>query len=187
VDNVTAVIPFKRGGNQEWLKEAIGSLPAGVRYLVAENDGELAEALNAALAAVTTEFVFRLDADDQLDPQSLPILESAAWDADVTYPTLVFCFENMDVFEVRKAGAFCPNRLLVENYISGCALFRPEVALAAGGYRDLEILEDWDLWVRMMRNGARFKAVPKRVCCTAGMANRETPVPPRRSPKSKRG
>jgi glycosyltransferase involved in cell wall biosynthesis len=161
VNNVTAVIPFQRGGNQEWLREAIGSLPKDTPYLVAENDGELADALNAALRAVETEFVFRLDADDQLDPVSLPILEAAAWDCDVTYPTLVFCFENMQPFEVRKASAFCPNRLQVENYISGCSLFRPEKALAVGGYRDLEILEDWDLWVRMRTRRMQVQRRPR--------------------------
>lgn len=161
IDQVTAVIPFLRGGNEDWLRRAIGSLPKGLRYLIAENDGELADALNTALDAVETEFVFRLDADDWLSNDTLDFLVGLAWDADVTYPTLILAFEHELPYESLKAAPFCPHRLLVENYIPGTALFRPERALAVGGYRDLPLLEDWDLWVRMSQAGSRFKAVPE--------------------------
>lgn len=158
--DVTVIVPFKRGGNTDWLGTALSGLK-GVRRIIAENDGELAEALNAALAAATTEFVFRLDADDKIESTDLEILVAAGWDADVVYPSLVFCLEDLTPFETRKAGPFCPNRLTVENYISGCSLFRPEKALEVGGYRDLDICEDWDLWVRMAQAGHRFKGCPE--------------------------
>jgi hypothetical protein len=60
---------------------------------------------------------------------------------------------------VHGAQQFCPRRLLQQNYITGSSLIRREKALDAGGYRDLESWEDWDLWVRMSRRHARFKPV----------------------------
>lgn len=143
------------------MREAIGSLPKGTPYLIAENDGDLAGALNEALRAVETEFVFRLDADDVLVPPTLQILEGACWDVDVAYPSTTFVMPDLVPFEYANAQPFCPNRLLVKNHVPSCALFRPEKALAVGGYRDMEILEDWDLWVRMSRVDCRFKAVPE--------------------------
>lgn len=40
-------------------------------------------------------------------------------------------------------------------------LFRREAALAAGNYRDVDRLEDYGLWVRMLVEGARFANVPE--------------------------
>lgn len=163
MSKTTVLIPFLRGSRTDWLTEAIGSLPKGTPYLLLENDGELAEALNAGLEAAKTEFVFRMDADDILAENSLPILESAAWDVDVAYPTLNFVSETLIHMETRRAAAFCPHRLRVENYVAGTSLFRPEKALEVGGFREMAALEDWDLWVRMMRAGHKFKGVPEAV------------------------
>lgn len=160
MNDITVLIPFKNGGNEDWLKESIGSLPVGIRYMVLRNDGELAEALNAGLAATETEYVYRLDADDIIHPKTLDFLHSLIWDVDVAYPSLVYMLENsIPIREGVKAAQFCPNRLLQENYIPSQALIRTQALRDVGGWRDLEILEDWDLWVRMSRAGKRFKSV----------------------------
>lgn len=164
-DNLTVLIPFKRGGREDWLREAVGSLPRGQRHLVLLNDGELAEALNEGLRQAGTEFVFRLDADDMVTSRTLDFLVDLAWDCDVTYPSLLLSetvlHGGLKPFEKIEATPFSEHRLLVRNNVPACAVFRPEKALAVGGYRDLEMLDDWDLWVRMMRAGCRFKPVPE--------------------------
>lgn len=162
-ENVTVIIPFQRGSNEEWLRVAVGSLPKDQRYLLLENDGELADALNEGLRQADTEFVFRLDADDFIEPGALDFLVSLAWDADVTYPTFRFVDQDLAQIGEYKAAPFCPNRLLQSNYIPGTSLFRPEKALQVGGYREMPVGEDWDLWVRMSRAGARFKGVQEAV------------------------
>lgn len=113
------------------------------------------------MQAAETEWVFRLDADDALSSNALDFLHELAWDVDVTYPSLAICDEELQPFEYIKAPFFCANRLKVWNYIPGCALFRRSAFLEVGGYRDLNILEDWDLWLRMSKAGFRFKAVPE--------------------------
>lgn len=40
-------------------------------------------------------------------------------------------------------------------------VFRREVAMAAGNYRDVDRLEDYGLWVRMLLEGGRFANIPE--------------------------
>lgn len=169
-DNTTVVIPFGVNGNREWLRQAVQSLPQDIldvgRYLIVENDGEFAQAMNTGLEAAETDFVFFLGADDKLAPGALDLLEAAASDADVVYPSRLLYGPDMGSpkSEIR-AQPFCPNRLLVWNYIPGTALVRRQAALDAGGFRELpfDTHEDYDLWVRMMRAGYRFKNCPEAV------------------------
>lgn len=161
MNDVTALIPFKRGGREDWLKQAIGSLPAGVPYLVLENDNELAEALNEGLRAAATEYVIRIDADDMmLDTDSFELLHAAMWDTDVAYPGYILVTEDLKPMADRPPEEPCGNRLRVENYVLGAGtMFRREAALEVGGYREFPALEDWDLWLRMWDAGKRFKLV----------------------------
>ena len=45
-----------------------------------------------------------------------------------------------------------------------CCLVRRELVVAAGGFDEsLTTCEDWDLWLRLARMGARFRAIPERL------------------------
>lgn len=161
MSGVTVLIPFLRdGGSQEWLKECVTGFPAGTKYLVAENDGDLAGALNEALALVDTEWVVVFGHDDVPADTMLDELLAVSDDADVIYPSMILADEDLKPTGVYTADVFCPNRLLTWNFVSGGFLARTEMVRKAGGWRDLEALEDWDLHVRMLRSGARFKACP---------------------------
>jgi glycosyltransferase involved in cell wall biosynthesis len=162
VTDVTVVVPFHRDGNRKWLREAVTSVPADVPVVVAENDGDLAGSLNEAYRNATTEFVFRLDADDIMVPGALDWMLGPAWNADVVYPALVLVNEDQsEVGGEHPADPFCGNRMLDMNYVSGVALHRRESVLRAGGFREMAELEDWDLYVRMHRLGMRFKPCPE--------------------------
>lgn len=163
VDEVTVVIPFLKGGNEEWLQEAINGFPQGQRYIVVENDGEMAQALNETIEHhVETEWVYRFDADDVPGTHLVERLYDALWDgSDVAYPTMVLTDEDLKPLSVFHADPFCRHRIELMNFVSGCTLFRRSTFLEVGGYHDLEALEDWDLWLRMARAGARFKPVPE--------------------------
>lgn len=166
---MTVVVPFLRGGNEQWLAQAKGGFPAGQKLIVVENDGEMAEALNDAIINhVETPWVYRFDADDIAGPLLLQQLRDAVWDgADGAYPTMILvpeerAPEGFVPIGVHHADQFCSHRLETYNYITGASLFRREMFVKVGGYRDLPALEDWDLWLRMVREcGARLKAVPE--------------------------
>jgi hypothetical protein len=55
---------------------------------------------------------------------------------------------------------------------------RRQAVIDAGGYREMDALEDWDLWLRMSRAGCRFKARPDAQYFyrqNSGSRNRLTP------------
>ena len=164
VADTTVLIPCKRDASEKeeaWLKQAIASIPNGTPYLVLRNDGEYSEALNAGLKQAETTFVMAMGADDVLAPDCIDFLEGPAWNADVVYPSMPIVTEDMVQIGMHDAAPFCPVRLEQMNYVSGGSLYRREKALEVGGYRELDAMEDWDLWVRMYRAGGRFKPCPQ--------------------------
>lgn len=42
-----------------------------------------------------------------------------------------------------------------------CVMFRKSKAMEAGGYQSCYLFEDYDLWVRMFQNGAKFANMPQ--------------------------
>lgn len=121
------------------------------------------EAVNQAVAASATEFVLLGAPDMWLDPAALGFLTELAWDCDVTYGNIGWADKhelNADgstVVEGKAAGVFCPNRLRHENYLPEVALVRRSKFLEAGGLKT----GVWDLWLRLLEIGARFKSVPE--------------------------
>jgi len=162
VNDVTVLIPVLRSRkNEQWLQECISGFPKGTKYFVAENDGDMADALNEAIALVDTEWVMPFGHDDVPQPNMLDFLFSFSCDADVIYPRMLIVDEDLKFGGVFNADVFCGNRLQTWNFVPGGGfLARTEMVRKVGGYRDLETLEDWDLHVRMFRAGARFKACP---------------------------
>jgi glycosyltransferase involved in cell wall biosynthesis len=177
VDDVVAVLPFLKGSREDWLRQAIGSLPLGMRYLVAENEGELSQAFNEAIEAAEAPYVLITGADDAWTPGAVALLREAIELCDVAYPSVVLSSEeNLSSLGTLEAAPFSQARLERWNFIPGCALVRRDAVLSVGGFRDLEALEDWDLWVRMARNGFRFTPVPKAYYLYRQVANSRNKV-----------
>lgn len=161
LDDITVLIPHLRGNSQAYLDRAISSLPQGMNYLLLENDmGELAEALNAGLAAVETGWVFIFSDDDVLVESCIEDLAGVAFDADVVYPSMILASEDLSThLGEHPAWPFCGNRLQQMNFVPGIFLARTDTVREAG-YRHMNALEDWDIHVRMFRAGARYKPCP---------------------------
>lgn len=134
-----------------------------MRYIVARNDGEIGQALTQAAERAQTEWLLLMGADDAWEAGSIDYLWGfARTQADVVYPSMLLTdVEMKHTVGVFPAEEFCGNRLQVSNFVPGCGLIRRSRYLEVGGTRDLDGLEDWDVWVRMHRAGARFKACPK--------------------------
>ena len=160
--DTTILIPIHRDrGRRDRLQQAINSFPKETPFLILENDGEVAEALNVGLKTATTEFVVAFGADDVALPGFIDWLETFSFNADVVYPAMILASEDLKTpLGEHAAYPFCPMRLMERNFISGAALVRRSKALEVGGYREVG-WEDWDLWVRLYRAGARFKPCPE--------------------------
>ena len=113
-----------------------------------------------AKAADGCEWLAFLDDDDLLYPGHLQLLSAVGHlaQADLVYP---YC--DVQGREWNPSRPFDEAALRAGNYIPVTVLVRRQAFLDAGGFRDdvQHGWEDWNLWLRLLDNGARFVNVPE--------------------------
>jgi hypothetical protein len=121
---------------------------------------------NDLVAAARGEYVFMLDADNEVYPTALSRLVDAL-DRD---PGAAFAYPMLEVHEdgepdsLRSYLPWEPELLRHGNYIDAMALLRREALLELGGYgEDLRLYgwEDYELWCRAADRGLRGMLVPE--------------------------
>lgn len=128
-----------------------------------QNQG-LGKALNEGLKHCSYDLVARMDTDDIAKPdrfeKQMKVFEE--------HPELDLVGAWIDEFEetpqhvlsIRRVPetseqilAYCKKRNPVNHPV---VMFRKSAVLAAGGYQHFPLFEDYYLWVRMLKNGAKF-------------------------------
>lgn len=158
------VVLVQDGPVPEELSRVIAGLvadsPVPVVHLeLGENRG-LGPALDAGLAAASHEIVARMDADDICVPdrfaKQVPLIEQGA---DLVGSGLYeFCRDQYDIVgrrtppvsasEIRRVIKFR------DPFNHPTIVYRKSAVIAAGGYCDLALLEDYLLFTRMVTSGA---------------------------------
>jgi GT2 family glycosyltransferase len=154
-------------GSTDDLEAALEPFGGGIMLLRKENGGE-ASAKNRAARAASGEFIAILDADDLYAPERLEALGELAVarpDLDVLTTDAVLeldrkavrrCYTDDFPFETGDQRS----AILRRNFVFGLAAVRRERFLAAGGFDEaLRYATDWDLWARLILDGARVGAV----------------------------
>jgi GT2 family glycosyltransferase len=154
-------------GSTDDLDGALERFRDEVVLLRKENGGE-ASAKNAAARAASGDFVAILDADDLYAPERLEALAELAVarpDLDVLTTDALLeldgkvvrrCYTDEMPFEASDQRA----AILRHNFVFGLAAVRRERFLAAGGFDEsLRYATDWDLWARLILDGARVGSV----------------------------
>ncbi len=155
-------------GSTDDTEERIAPYRDRLAYIRQENKGVMA-ARNAGLKAAHGRYIALLDGDDVLLPRFLEVLVGmleADQTLSVAYPNARYFGWpkhdgklHQDVFPVAEPVTF--DRVLRrECYIFGLLVFRREVIEAVGGYDERlegQGAEDFELWLRMLRHGCRFK------------------------------
>ena len=128
-----------------------------------QNQG-LGKALNEGLKHCSYELVARMDTDDIAKPdrfrRQIQVFEK--------HPEIDVCGAWIDEFE-EDVNQILSTRKLPEHHeeIAAYALsrnpmnhpvvmFRKSSVIAAGGYQHFPLFEDYYLWLRMLKNGAKF-------------------------------
>lgn len=154
---------------QEALASVCAQATPSLRWLIGRDEHHHGPSatVNALADCVQTEWLFRLDDDDLLDPDHFRVL--TPWlddDADIVY---TWCRvldggdeHPEDQFQVRWQAEFGWEYLREANFIPASAAIRTELWRDLGGYQPSEWTrhEDWDFWVRALDAGARFRCVP---------------------------
>jgi glycosyltransferase involved in cell wall biosynthesis len=155
--HVTVIIPW-HGQEEDLLREALRSLPRGVNVIIAKNAGkhEMASAVNAALEATKTRYVFFMGSDDVLDSETLWRLWEAAIDYDGAYPWMLGFGDRRFRFPAEPWSL----RRIQDANVGGALLVKTAAARAVGGYAD-KAIEDWDFSYRLAKDGYRLAPAPR--------------------------
>lgn len=119
----------------------------------------LAMARNAGAELATGDWLIFLDADDELSPGYVEAM--LAVPGDVRRPsTLGISPDGTEDDE----PVLIPRKPLIDgNFIVIGAMVERERFLRLGGFNELPILEDWELWIRFAVDGAEIVDVPDAI------------------------
>lgn len=138
------------GGDAEGTERAVG----GRAHLVRPDGSTRAALMNAGAARARGATLFFLHADSFPPPNALALIERALADPRVVGGAFEHTFAERG-FSLRAISGV--NRVryrLTKNYYGDQGIFvRTDVFRAAGGFRDLALMEDLDLSQRLKRAG----------------------------------
>jgi glycosyltransferase involved in cell wall biosynthesis len=142
------------------LEELRASCRVPVTYVPLDRNAGLGPALDEGLAASWFDVVARMDADDVAMPHrfevQLPLIE----DADIVGAGLLeFVADTDDIVGQRvpptHADHIARYARVHDPFNHPTVVYRRSAVLAAGGYGDFPLMEDYALFARMLQSGAR--------------------------------
>ncbi|MFV8226701.1 glycosyltransferase family 2 protein [Christiangramia aquimixticola] len=127
------------------------------KYYYKENKG-LGKARNYGIERAEGEFILPLDSDNLVDSEfcELAIEIFKSKNIGVVHGHAELFGEKSGLWHIEK---FNFEKLLVQNYIDACAIFRKSLWEQVGGYDEKmphQGNEDWDLWLSFGRLGVEF-------------------------------
>lgn len=146
-----------RGILQEWVIK-----DNRCKLVVNKTNQGLAASRIAGIKASSGKYIFPLDSDDYIDKsyieKAVGVLENDTSVEVVYADTMKFGAVN-GLFNLEP---YSLSYLLTKNCIVASAFFRKKTYDAVGGYcKDLEFLEDWDLWISILKNGGKVHKIPE--------------------------
>ncbi|MFL6051394.1 MAG: glycosyltransferase [Actinoallomurus sp.] len=149
------------------LAELTKDSPVPVTFLALEHNGGLGLALDAGLAASRYDVVARMDADDIALPHrfavQVPVIEQGA---DLVGAGMLEFGTGRDDIVGSRTPVSDPERIaryarLHDPFNHPTIVYRRTAVLAAGGYGDMPLMEDYWLFARMIARGATVVNLPE--------------------------
>jgi len=127
-----------------------------------EKNGGLGNALNEGIKHCKHELVARMDSDDISRPNrcewQLKVFQKHP-DISVVSGIVEEFTVSTDQIEARRIPPETQEEITIfakkrNPFNHPCVMYKKSAVEAAGGYQDFYLLEDYYLWIRMLRNGA---------------------------------
>jgi GT2 family glycosyltransferase len=143
------------------IAELVAGSPVPVQHVVMEHNVGLGPALDRGLETCAHEIVARMDADDVSRPdrfeRQVPLVEAGA---DIVGSGLVEFGSSVADVVGRRTPPTDPEEIrrvirFRDPFNHPTVVYRKSAVLAAGGYTDMALMEDYLLFTRMVEAGAR--------------------------------
>ena len=163
--NSYEVVIVNDGSTDAYTNERLEALAAtGLYNIINQKNQGVCVARNNAIINSRAPFILPVDSDNRLRPEYID--EAIAVFRNDPSIMIVYCDYNLFGTEtgVRKAGPFNLQRLMIDNFIDNCSMFRREVFDTIGGYDPFPTIvgvEDWELWMRAAFHGYKFHYIEK--------------------------
>lgn len=162
--NLYELIILNDGSSDKYTIEVLQTLTEKGYHVINQNNQGLGAARNNAIKAAKGEYILPLDSDNKIRPEyireSIRILDN--------HPEIAMVYGDASYFGekqgVRKVGEFNLQKIMLENYIDACSVYRKSVWESLGGYDEkMPVMgyEDWDFWLNMSFNKYEFFYIPK--------------------------
>ena len=145
--------------------------PVPVQHLVIEDNVGLGPALDRGIAACAHEIIARMDADDVSVPErfekQVPLVEAGA---DIVGSGLLEFGAHVGEVVGRRTPPTDPDEIrrvirFRDPFNHPTVVYRRSAVLAAGGYTDMALMEDYLLFTRMVEAGARPANLAEPLVC----------------------
>jgi glycosyltransferase involved in cell wall biosynthesis len=137
--------------------------PASFHHVHAET---LHEARNSGAEQAVGEWLCFLDADDKLDSKFIESMDSKIKEINninaLLQPSHRYNEDTPDG-KANKILMHKPVSIKLGNFLIIATLVKKDTFMRVGGFRDLDLYEDWDLWIRCFHDGAKHFSVPDAI------------------------
>jgi GT2 family glycosyltransferase len=128
--------------------------------LRSHGSSDLSHARNVGAGEAMADWLIFLDADDELDPRYIEFMLKG--EGDLRQPSTLGVVDGREddypVLIPPHQGGF-----MVGNHLVIGTMIRRDLFYEVGGFRNLPVLEDWDLWIRLRLHGAQLSTCPEAV------------------------
>jgi glycosyltransferase involved in cell wall biosynthesis len=144
----------------ECLDELRATSLVPVTFLPLQRGAGLGPALDQGLAASWFDVIARMDADDVAMPHRFEVELPLIMEADIVGAGLLEFVSDTDDIVGQRVPPTDPHQIqryarMHDPFNHPTVVYRREAVLAAGGYGDLPLMEDYALFARMLDSGAR--------------------------------
>lgn len=146
---------WKEIGEEAYVSAAYAD-PDELYWRHEDDSDNICDVRNRAAEKMGTEWIIFLDADDNLDSNYVKAMKNALesqGNIDAIYrPSLQGFYDNGDITDVTMLGR---TDMKKQNCAVIGSMHRRDRFLEVGGFDPtLPILEDWDLWLKLMQSGS---------------------------------